>query len=138
MERLATPVSAAVPKRQPVGRWVWVAVLAAVLAVLIVGNLGRLRDRLAGAPSLPRIDSIAVLPQAAQEILAELFDMRARQHVPALAFARIYMGLGDNDQAFEWLGKAYQERDWLSELNVMPVWETLSARIPAFRTSYAA
>ena len=46
----------------------------------------------------------------AQEILAELKEKRSQQHVPAQAIARVYMGLGETDQAFEWLEKAYEER----------------------------
>jgi len=40
--------------------------------------------------------------------------------------ATIYARLGENDHAFEWLGKAYQERDSdLVFLKVEPVWDNL-------------
>ena len=38
----------------------------------------------------------------------------------------IHTGLGDNDQAFEWLESAYQERDvQLISIKVDPVWDPL-------------
>lgn len=35
--------------------------------------------------------------------------MRERQYASAFNIARVYAGLGDNDKAFEWMGRAVEE-----------------------------
>jgi len=48
----------------------------------------------------------------AQQVLAELDRLSKREHVPAFHRAFIYIGLGDKERAFEWLEKAYTDREW--------------------------
>jgi DNA-binding winged helix-turn-helix (wHTH) protein/TolB-like protein/Tfp pilus assembly protein PilF len=56
----------------------------------------------------------------AQRILAEL-DKQKQRYVSPYTVATIYAGLGDKDQAFKWLEKAFEERDiWLMNLKVDP------------------
>ena len=43
-------------------------------------------------------------------LLAELKQHRQTGYIPAAAFVNAYLGLGDNEQAFYWLERAYQER----------------------------
>jgi hypothetical protein len=46
--------------------------------------------------------------------------------VSAFSFAVIYLGLGEKDQAFAWLEKAYEERSFLlAYLKVDPIWDPL-------------
>ena len=47
----------------------------------------------------------------ALKILAQLFEMRERQYAAPFNIARVYAGLGDNDNAFEWMEKAIDEHD---------------------------
>jgi DNA-binding winged helix-turn-helix (wHTH) protein/Tfp pilus assembly protein PilF len=47
---------------------------------------------------------------AARSVLAELERHARDTYVPPHDLAMIYSGLGENDMAFEWLKKAYQER----------------------------
>jgi serine/threonine-protein kinase len=47
----------------------------------------------------------------ALKILDQLFEMRERQYAAPFNIARVYAGLGDNDNAFEWMEKAVEERD---------------------------
>jgi TolB-like protein/DNA-binding winged helix-turn-helix (wHTH) protein/Flp pilus assembly protein TadD len=47
----------------------------------------------------------------AQQILQELRRDSAKRYVSPFAFALIYTGLGEKEQAFDWLEKAYQHRD---------------------------
>ena len=55
------------------------------------------------------------------KILNELMVRRRRQFVSPGAFVVIYAALGDKDQAFAWLGKAFKERsDIMVELKVAP------------------
>jgi serine/threonine-protein kinase len=57
----------------------------------------------------------------ANQILNELLELSRRRYVTPPAVASVYMGLGDNDRAFAWLEKAYQERsNYLAYLNVFP------------------
>lgn len=57
----------------------------------------------------------------AQRILVEL-DQQKQRYVSPYTVATIYAGLGEKDQAFKWLEKAFEERDiWLMNLKVDPV-----------------
>jgi TolB-like protein/Tfp pilus assembly protein PilF len=46
----------------------------------------------------------------AQNVLEDLRELSKRRYVSSFDIAAIYVGLGDKDQAFEWLQKAYEER----------------------------
>jgi TolB-like protein/DNA-binding winged helix-turn-helix (wHTH) protein/tetratricopeptide (TPR) repeat protein len=46
----------------------------------------------------------------ALRLVAELKRRREAGYVPAAAFVNAYLGLGDNEQAFVWLERAYQEK----------------------------
>jgi TolB-like protein/DNA-binding winged helix-turn-helix (wHTH) protein/Flp pilus assembly protein TadD len=63
----------------------------------------------------------------ALKALEELKQLSQREHVAPGAFAFIYTGLGDKDQAFEWLDKAYEERDtaWFPMIRVNPMSDPL-------------
>ncbi len=62
----------------------------------------------------------------AQRVLNELRDLQGRRYVSSYTVAAIYAGLGEKDQAFKWLEKAYEERDiWLMNLKVDPVFSKL-------------
>jgi DNA-binding winged helix-turn-helix (wHTH) protein/TolB-like protein len=61
----------------------------------------------------------------AQRILVELGQQKQR-YVSPYTVATIYAGLGDKDQAFKWLEKAFDERDiWLMNLKVDPLFKSL-------------
>ena len=62
----------------------------------------------------------------ALKILNELNDLSKHRYVSSNLKAVIHTGLGDNDQAFEWLESAYQEHDvQLMPIKVDPVWDPL-------------
>ena len=62
----------------------------------------------------------------AEHVLSELRDLQGRQYVSPYTVGAIYAGLGDKDQAFKWLEKAFEERDiWLMNLKVDPVFAKL-------------
>ena len=46
----------------------------------------------------------------ALRLLAELKRRRKAGYIPAAAFVNAYLGLGDNEQAFYWLERAYKEQ----------------------------
>jgi len=59
--------------------------------------------------------------EEAQKIIAELQELAKSKNISSFQIAAIYAGLGEKDHAFEWLGKAYEERsDSLVYLMVDP------------------
>jgi len=46
-----------------------------------------------------------------RDVLAQLESAAKTRYVPAIYFAAVHTGLGDHEQAFQWLEKAYAERD---------------------------
>jgi Flp pilus assembly protein TadD len=54
--------------------------------------------------------AVAGKTEEAQSILHELTALAAHQYVSPYNFALIYTGLGDKNNAFQWLEKAYDER----------------------------
>jgi len=62
----------------------------------------------------------------ALKILRELEALSKRERVSPAYIARIHIGLGEKDRAFEWLRKAYEERsDHLLSIGVDPVYDPL-------------
>ncbi|HXU40043.1 MAG TPA: tetratricopeptide repeat protein [Blastocatellia bacterium] len=61
----------------------------------------------------------------AERLLVELGRQKQR-YVSPYTVATIYAGLGQKDQAFKWLDKAFEERDiWLMNLRVDPLFKPL-------------
>jgi serine/threonine-protein kinase len=57
----------------------------------------------------------------AQKKLVELKELARRQYVAPFDVAVIYIGLGDKEQAIQWLNKAYEDHSaWLIWVNVDP------------------
>ena len=62
----------------------------------------------------------------ARQVLTDLHELETRRYVSPYTVAAIYTGLGEKDQAFKWLERAYEERDvWLMNLKVDPVFAKL-------------
>jgi len=65
--------------------------------------------------------AIAAKHTEAREVLRQLETLSATQHVSAYEIAVIHVGLGERDEAFEWLNRAYEERSaWLPYLRLEP------------------
>jgi hypothetical protein len=59
-------------------------------------------------------------------VLRQLEAASKQSYTPAFSFAVVYAGLGEKDQAFAWLEKAYGERtSRLGYLQVEPFWDPL-------------
>jgi tetratricopeptide (TPR) repeat protein len=57
----------------------------------------------------------------ALKVLDQLKELSKRRYVSAYWIAQIYAALGEKEQAFEWLRKAYEERSvWMVYLKVDP------------------
>ena len=73
----------------------------------------------------------------AQKVLDRLNELSKQRYVAAVDIARVYLGLGEKDKAFEWLEKAYRDRSIWLHLR----WTQLSIRCAPTRalpTCYAA
>ncbi|MDQ3137963.1 MAG: hypothetical protein M3Q93_10315, partial [Gemmatimonadota bacterium] len=71
--------------------------------------------------------------EEARAILADIEARRREQYVSPVAFVMLHAALGDADQAFVWLDRAFAERrGWLAYLNVEPVLDGLRGD-PRFR-----
>ena len=62
----------------------------------------------------------------ALRILDELMELSQQEYVSPTNFAIVCIGLGEKDQAFAWLEKAYEERStFLTEFAVEPMFDSL-------------
>ncbi|MGE0132341.1 MAG: protein kinase [Blastocatellales bacterium] len=62
----------------------------------------------------------------ARQMIAQLERVSKRQYVSSYFIAMIHLGLGDLDQTFEWLEKAYEERSgFLAFVRVEPMLDAL-------------
>ena len=58
----------------------------------------------------------------AREVLHRLEQQAQSGYVSPVAFATVYLGLGDTDHALDWMERAYEERrGWLAYLKVNPI-----------------
>ena len=61
-----------------------------------------------------------------QVILNGLMETLEKEYVPSHFFSFIYIGLSDNENAINWLEKAYEERSpMLMYLNTNPIYDPL-------------
>jgi tetratricopeptide (TPR) repeat protein len=63
--------------------------------------------------SLGHVYAVAGKREEAQKVLDHLKELSVHEYVAPYNFAVIYAGLGDKDEAFVWLNRAYQERSYL-------------------------
>jgi TolB-like protein/DNA-binding winged helix-turn-helix (wHTH) protein/Tfp pilus assembly protein PilF len=62
----------------------------------------------------------------ATRVLNELLELNKRRYVTPVALVNVYIGLGDKNQAFVWLEKAFEERsNYLAYLKVFPLVDPL-------------
>ena len=65
--------------------------------------------------------------RASLSVLDRLLKQQSRQsYISPVFIAMDYAELGDKDQAFAWLAKAFDEHSgWLLEINLEPTWDNL-------------
>jgi len=69
----------------------------------------------------------------ARALLGELVARRERGYVSAVAFATLYLGLGEHEDALEWMERAYDERrGWMAYLAIHPLLDPVREE-PRFR-----
>jgi TolB-like protein/Flp pilus assembly protein TadD len=70
---------------------------------------------------LGRAYALAGMPAEAREVLQQLRELSTETYVSSLDIATIHTALGENDEALDWLERAYEERaDHLPYLRVNP------------------
>ena len=69
----------------------------------------------------------------AEDIRSELLARTAREYVSPAAVAAVHIGLGEKQEALEWMERAYDaRRGWLAYLRVNPLFDSLRNE-PRFR-----
>jgi eukaryotic-like serine/threonine-protein kinase len=64
--------------------------------------------------------------QEALQLLNELREQAKHRHVSPFGFAIIYAGLNNQDECFQWLERAYEERSpWLTLIKVEPMLDAI-------------
>jgi TolB-like protein/DNA-binding winged helix-turn-helix (wHTH) protein/Flp pilus assembly protein TadD len=62
----------------------------------------------------------------AQRLLGELKKREQTGYLPSAAFVNAYLGLGDNDEAFAWFERAYQEQSGiLKYIKIFPIFDSV-------------
>jgi tetratricopeptide (TPR) repeat protein len=70
--------------------------------------------------------ALAGKPDKAVELLNLISNLQRRRYVPAYSLAIVNTALGNEDQAFEWLEKACEERNvWIGWIKVSPEFDRL-------------
>ncbi len=69
-----------------------------------------------------------------KKVLDSVVELSNKKYISPLSIALNYLCLGKNEQAFEWLEKAYQEKDhWIITLKVFPMFDNLHSE-PRFKS----
>jgi serine/threonine-protein kinase len=62
----------------------------------------------------------------AEVVLKSVIERSKKRYISPFGIAVIYLGLGQNEQAFEWLEKAYEEKDhWMATLKVYSMFDSV-------------
>jgi Flp pilus assembly protein TadD len=113
----------------------WIGPMELAQAYVQVGNSDLALEALADAARLSGGNSKALSlrgyvlakmgrVQEAREVLRTLEALSHERYVPPYAMALVHAGLGEREGVFEWLDKAYAERDvHLMYLTVDPKWD---------------
>jgi TolB-like protein/Flp pilus assembly protein TadD len=93
---------------------------------------GRIAMTLAGEDDTLILSQLGVIyalsgkEAKAREVLADLDALSREKYASPFPVALVHAGLGENDEAFEWLGRACDRRDhWVETLKVHPVLDGL-------------
>lgn len=86
-----------------------------------------------GRPALAHAYARAGRVSVARSILAEMRINNGGRYSPSPMIARIHLGLGEVDEAFEWLRKGIEERSfWIIFLKMDPIYDEIRSD-PRFR-----
>jgi serine/threonine-protein kinase len=128
------------PNRAPVRARLGLAYLQKGMYEEAIVELKKARD-LDNSPERPYRFAVLAYAYAAsgkraeaQKMLDELKELAKQRDIAPINFAIIYAGLGDKDQAFAWLDKAYKDRSGPPYLKIDFVFDSLRSdpRFAAF------
>jgi len=75
---------------------------------------------------LARVYATSGKKDEAMKLLGEMNEIAKQRYLPAYGFAVAYGGLGNKDQAFQWLERSLQDRAWdITFLKVDPLMDNL-------------
>lgn len=95
----------------------------AILALRHAADIGDSNWRYSG---LGFVYAQAGQPQEARKVLAKLHGIGQVQYVPPIYCAAVHAGLGETDQAIQYIQRAAAERNWqIAWLRVDPLWDTI-------------
>ena len=95
-------------------------------ALLAYEKARRLTDDPSLLGDIGHVQAVSGKRDEALKTLAQMNEISKRRYVPAYIFALVYVGLGNKDQAFQWLEKSYQEREAkLCFFKIDPIMEPL-------------
>jgi serine/threonine-protein kinase len=70
--------------------------------------------------------------EEAQQVLDNLLERSKQVYVSPDIIAKFYFALGENDQGFKWLERAYEDRTRLTDLRVSPAYDSVRSH-PRFK-----
>jgi serine/threonine-protein kinase len=95
-------------------------------AILALRHAADIGDSLWRYSGLGFVYAQAGQPHEARKILAKLHEIGQGQYVPPFYCATVYAGLGEADQAIQYIQRAVAERNWqIAWLTVDPCWDTI-------------
>ena len=95
----------------------------AILALRHAAEIGDSAWRYAG---LGFVYGRAGSAEQAREVLAKLQQLGRDRYVPAIHSAAVHCGVGETDQALQYLERAVEERNWeVMWLHVDPFWDSI-------------
>jgi TolB-like protein/Flp pilus assembly protein TadD len=78
--------------------------------------------------------SVAGKPQQTKKIIESFNALARKRYIPATYFGMLYAGIGDREEALNWLEKAYEERaDGLTWINIDPMMDDIKQN-PRFQS----
>ncbi len=79
-----------------------------------------------GRLALAQAYALAGRTEEARDILMEAREMAGTRYLPSPLIARVYLGLGERDKAFEWLREGIEERSfWMVFLKMDPAYDPI-------------
>jgi tetratricopeptide (TPR) repeat protein len=95
-------------------------------AILALRHAAEIGDSMWRYPGLGFAYARAGQPEQAGEILTKLHEAGRHRYVPSIYFAVVHSGLGDIEQAVQYLERAVEERNWeIAWLHVDPFWDDI-------------
>jgi serine/threonine protein kinase/Flp pilus assembly protein TadD len=95
-------------------------------AILALRHAAEIGDSIWRYAGLGYVYAQAGQSKQARSVLRKLDELGRHQYVSLIYSAAVYAGLGETDQAVEWLKRAAEQGDWMiAWFHVDPIWDTI-------------